>query len=222
MAAGLFGGESRVMFVVFRDVIQVAIIGIIVPFLLNSKEQYDLFEAGIRFDHPLRYLAVGVVLGALLFVQFLTDGQTTLRAIDSNAISGAVYVIAMNLFEVIFFACFLRHQFEKAFGIIPAIVLASVAYSLHHAGFQPEYLKLFFVGVFFLSIFRIANHWLVLFPLWWVGGLGDVLFRSSETAAVDWGGAWIRGVLILALVVFELVWNYPQLKSKRITAPSSP
>ncbi len=122
------GATGDIGFFVFRDLVQVILVGLVVPVMIARPGEWA--AAGVRFDRPLRYLAIGTLLGGLL------------------------------------------------------------------------YTKLFFVGVLFLSILRMARHWLVLFPLWWVGGLGDVLFRSAETAGVDWLGAAAgpKAALIAAVI----------------------
>ncbi len=206
-ASYLAGAAGTIGFFVLRDLVQVIIIGLVAPFVVASAAEWR--EAGLRFDRPTRYLAVSTLLGGLLVVQFATEANTVTRPIDANLLSGAAYVMVTNVFEVLFFACFLRERFERAFGIVFAILAASAAYSLHHAGFQPEYEKLFLVGVFFLSLQRTVRHWLVLFPLWWVGGLGDVLFRSAETRGVDWlsAAAGWRALLIAAVIASLLWWR---------------
>jgi len=205
-AAGL--STSSFGFTLWRDLIQVILLGILLPaFIMNREAAF--VKAGIRFDRPLRYVLISTALGTLLFIQFALEPGTSLQPLNSNLLNGAVYVVVTNIFEIFFFTCFLRHYFEEALGIVPAILLAAAAYSFHHAGFQPEYLKLFLVGLFFISIFRIANHWLVLFPLWWVGGLGDVLFRSPATMSVDWSGSWIKAVVILSVFIGVMIKLYP-------------
>ena len=75
---------------------------------------------------------------------------------------------------------FLRMSFEKSFGIIPSILLTSVFYSLHHAGFQPEFLHLFLVGLMYCGVFYITKNMLIIFPFFWgVGALWDVLVSSE-------------------------------------------
>ena len=54
---------------------------------------------------------------------------------------------------------YLRMSFEKAFGIIPAVLLTAAFYSLHHAGFQPEFVHLFFVGIMYCSVKHRLNSY---------------------------------------------------------------
>jgi hypothetical protein len=50
--------------------------------------------------------------------------------------------------------------------VIPGVVIAAAFFSLHHAGFQPEYIQLFIAGLVFITIIRVASHWLIAFPFW--------------------------------------------------------
>jgi membrane protease YdiL (CAAX protease family) len=85
---------------------------------------------------------------------------------NSNVIGPVVYLLLVpGVFEVFFYYAFMRTIFEKAFGIIPAIILTAIMYSFHHIGFQPEFGKLIFVGILMASIFRMGGNFLIIFPL---------------------------------------------------------
>ena len=95
---------------------------------------------------------------------------------------------------------FLRMSFEKAFGIIPAIILTSVFYSLHHAGFQPEFLHLFLVGLMYSSVFYITKNMLIIFPFFWgVGALWDVLVSSEAGDEIKNPVSFSIAIVILVL-----------------------
>ncbi|MGF1465634.1 MAG: hypothetical protein ACFCGT_05835 [Sandaracinaceae bacterium] len=59
------------------------VLGLVAPFLVAGPEEWR--AAGLRFDRPLRHLAVGTVLGALLLVQFITEADTTPRPVAPDA-----------------------------------------------------------------------------------------------------------------------------------------
>jgi hypothetical protein len=77
--------------------------------------------------------------------------------------------------EVVFFYSFQRTLFERAFGIIPGIILAALFYSFHHLGFQPEFGKLFFVGLMYATTFRLGNSAFMIYPFFW-GVEGVMMF----------------------------------------------
>lgn len=163
-----------------RSFCQMGLIGVILPlWYLSNKE--EVYQSGIKWEKPFKMFSISIILGLCLSLIFIKDGGGHINNIfGSEYIQATVYVMIANIFEVIFFFAFMRYYFEKAFGVIPAILLASFFYSFHHAGFEPAFLELFIVGVVFISIFRLANNVLICFPLWWVGGLGDVLVSKSQ------------------------------------------
>ena len=188
----------------FRIVFQISIIGIIIPIYIMTKND-ELKEAGLRFDKPFIYILISIGIAGLLLLQFWIENNALFSQFSKQSFEPASYIVVGNVYEVIFFVVFLRYSFEKAFGIIPAIILSALFYSLHHAGFQPEFLKLFIVGLVFISIFRIANHWLICFPFWWIGGTVDVLTKAenfSDLSGLDW---W-KSIFMLTIITASLLY----------------
>ena len=204
--------ESGIIRIILRQFVQVIGISLVLPFLILHQKG-ELQQAGIRLDHPIRYIGISILLAILLFFQMSMDiGLGNIRFSGLTQIEGAFYVMVANIVEVIFFACFIRYYTEKSLGVIPAIIISAAIFSLHHAGFQPEYMKLFMVGLVFITIVRIANHWLIAFPFWWVGGVFDVMFGSEATASVNWSGFTIYSVIILAAIIGLFIWRYDHVK----------
>jgi hypothetical protein len=101
---------------------------------------------------------------------------------------------------------YLRASFEKAFGIIPAILLTSAFYSFHHAGFQPEFLHLFLVGLMYCSVYYITQNLLIIFPFFWgVGALWDVIVSSEAGDEIKNLESFIIALVILAL---SAIWIF--------------
>jgi hypothetical protein len=194
------------------------VVGIIIPFIIISKAKFSFSELGLRFDNAHKYILTSMFLG-FLFSFFFTKGDPNkLNALlQTKNIGPALYVMTANIYEVIFFFIFLRFYFEKAFGILPSIGLAAIFYSLHHAGFQPQFIKLFIVGLVFISIFRITNHWLICFPLWWVGGVCDVIIMSPDVTRPAGINGW-RCLPVLIIIVAMFYLKYPfKVNNKIIT-----
>jgi len=135
----LFSGDTatdEIGFFVLRDLVMIFSLGFAFPLyyvLIIRKE--SLSEFGITRQKWLMSLVVGVVLAILLLFQFTSEtgevGQEIL--LSSEAIGPIFYIMVAGIFEVVFFYAFLRQRFENAFGIIPAIILAALFYSFHHA-----------------------------------------------------------------------------------------
>ena len=118
----------------------------------------------------------------------------------------ATYILVAGIFEMTFIYGYLRASLEKAFGIIPAIVLTSAFYSFHHAGFQPEFLHLFFVGLMYCSVYYITQNLLIIFPFFWgVGALWDVIVSSEAGEQIKNLESFVIALVILAL---SAIWIF--------------
>jgi len=178
-----FGGDSirdTVISFILRDVLMIFGLGVVFVSLYVEKKGSDvLADIGFTKRKWILSLILNIVLAAGLLAVFLKD-EVPVNVISLENLYGASYIIVAGLFEMLFIYGFLRMSFEKAFGIIPAILLTSVFYSLHHAGFQPEFLHLFLVGLMYCAVFYITKNMLVIFPFFWgVGALWDVLVSSE-------------------------------------------
>jgi Type II CAAX prenyl endopeptidase Rce1-like len=78
------------------------------------------------------------------------------------------------LWEPFFVFGWLQLRFERAFGVLPGILLAAASLAIYHIGtFPPEYLNtIFLAGLFYGLIFRLTRNLLALFPFTWAVGSG--------------------------------------------------
>lgn len=116
-------------------------------------EGRGLGELGLR-RWP-RALAVGVVLALLAPPPWAEAPLLPL-------ISTAVALLMSGAFEEIFFRGFLLPRMERAFGLVPALLLSAAAFSIYHLGY-PRFdapsilLQMFALGLFFALIFRVTG-----------------------------------------------------------------
>ena len=200
---------------IFRIIFQISIVGLIIPLYLLSNNN-DLKMAGLRYDKKYIYILISIGIAGLLLFQFWTEDNELFSKFNSQSIEPAAYIAVANIYEVIFFVVFLRYYFEKAFGILPAIILSALFYSFHHAGFQPEFIKLFFVGLTFISIFRVANHWLICFPFWWIGGIVDVLTKAEDLSDIS-GLDWEKCVFTVIVIIVSILYFQYSNRSRTAT-----
>ena len=178
-----FVGDSvrdTVISFILRDVLMIFGMGVVFVSLYVEKKGGDtLAELGFTKRKWVLSLIFNIVLGAGLLFVFLKDEMPE-NVISLKNLYGASYIVVAGIFEMTFIYGFLRMSFEKAFGIIPSILLTSAFYSLHHAGFQPKFIHLFLVGLMYCSVFFITKNMLIVFPFFWgVGALWDVLVSSE-------------------------------------------
>ncbi len=188
-----------------RDVGQISL-GILFPLIYIYHNGKNYADYGFSLKRWYFFLPINFVLGALLLMQFLSDVPPPADfRLDSTVLWTAAFIMLAVIFELIFFYGFLRTIFEKSFGIIPGILLSAAFYSLHHAGFQPEFGKLFVVGVIFAAIYRIGNSILLLYPFFaGVGATYDVLIQSTEVIPVVYPK--IRTLYLTVIILGILVW----------------
>ena len=123
-----------------------------------------------------------------------------------------IYYICF-IFEMVFIYGFLRYEFERAFGVLPAIFITAIFYSLHHAGFQPEFTKLFFVGVMYVTVFYFTHNIFSIFPFFWgVGAIWDVLVNSEAGNQIKNETSFAVAMLMLIAMIGIGFFIYCKIK----------
>ena len=192
--------------IVVRDLGQVWLLGFVFPLLSISRDRGGFAEFGLHARRWPLFLAINLALAIGLYFQFRAAGPPPADfRWDAATIWKAAYVVLAVTFECLFFYAFLRTLFERAFGAVAGIVLAAAFYTFHHAGFQPEFAKLFLVGVMYATVIRLANSALVIWPFFLgVGGVYDVLLKSKVVSAIHYPE--IRTVGLAALMTLAVLW----------------
>jgi membrane protease YdiL (CAAX protease family) len=188
-----------------RDLTQVWLVGFLFPLLYIKRLGGNFADFGFSLRRWPLFLAINVVLAVGLFFQMRrgTPPPADFRWTADLAWKAA-YVLLAVTFECLFFYGFLRTLFERAFGAVAGIVLAAAFYTFHHAGFQPEFAKLFFVGVLYATVFRLGNSVLLIWPFFiGVGGVYDVLVQSKVVGPIE--HAEIRTIALAILMLAAVI-----------------
>ncbi len=213
-----FGGDSlRDMFISFilRDFLMIFGLGVAFVSLYVEKKENVLEDLGFNKRKIILSVIINIVLAIGLLAMFLKE-QVPTNIISLKNLYGTVYILTAGIFEMTFIYGYLRMSFEKTFGIIPAIILTSIFYSLHHAGFQPEFLHLFLVGLMYCSVFYITQNMLIIFPFFWgVGALWDVLVSSEAGEEIKNPGSFAIALIILTA---SFLWILYRKKRKKENA----
>lgn len=185
-----------------RDVLMIFLVGIAFPLWYLRRKGETLADFGLTWKRWYLYLPVNLVLGGLLLMMFLNDVPLPADfRLSAFVLWRMLFIMIAGVFEVIFFYSFQRTYFERAFGTVPAILLAAAFYAFHHIGFQPEYSKLIMVGILYALVFRLGKSALLIYPFFWgVGGCYDVLVQSQVVSELVYPG-WRSGLLIVLLAV---------------------
>ena len=198
----LFGGDSfldKAMSFVLRDLLMIFGLGIVFVSLYVGKKEDGLKTIGFTGRKTVLSLVLDFILAAGLLAMFLKDEKPS-GILEIKNLYAATYILVAGIFEMTFIYGYLRANFENAFGIIPAILLTSAFYSFHHAGFQPEFLHLFLVGLMYCSVYYITQNLLIIFPFFWgVGALWDVIISSQAGNEIKNLESFIIAIVILSL-----------------------
>ena len=212
-----FGGDSlRDTFISFilRDFLMIFGLGVVFVSLYSEKKENVSEDLGFN-KRKIIPSVINVVLAIGLLAMFLKE-QVPTNIVSLKNFYGTIYILTAGIFEMTFIYGYLRMSFEKAFGIIPAIILTSTFYSFHHAGFQPEFIHLFLVGLMYCSVFYITKNMLVIFPFFWgVGALWDVLVSSEAGDEIKNPGSFVIALIILAA---SFLWILYRKKRKKENA----
>lgn len=172
-------------------------------------ERRGLAALGIRRERWKVSLIAGTVLAALLSLIIVFEAD--LSAINGEQFAKALVVLngAGGLFELFLYYGFIHLKLEKAFGMLPAIVLTSLLYVTWHTGTQlplePDValavVKLFGVGLMYQAIFSTTRNLLIIWPLFHAAGVMiDFAVNLDELAYVSAQFPWAVGSLALMAV----------------------
>jgi hypothetical protein len=143
-----------------------------------------LSELGITTRRWLSSLLIGV--GLAVFSSFrlrqMTTGMDWLPHVLFNAVI---------LWEPFFVFSWLQLRFDRAFGIVPGVLLAGLSFAAYHIGTYPPagLVTLLISGLIFAAIFRLTSNLLIMWPLVWsvsssIGTLmGGMQFSWNQVAA---------------------------------------
>ena len=211
----LFGGDSffdKAMSFVLRDLFMIFGLGVVFVSLYVGGKEEGLKAIGFTGRKTVLSLVLDFVFAAGLLAMFLKDEKPA-EILEIKNLYAAVYILVAGIFEMTFIYGYLRASFENAFGIIPAIILTSAFYSFHHAGFQPEFLHLFLVGLMYCAVYYITQNLLIIFPFFWgVGALWDVIVSSEAGDEIKNLESFIIVLVILAL---SAIWIFIIKRRKR-------
>jgi membrane protease YdiL (CAAX protease family) len=199
--------------------ITLAGLGVILPVCYTRVIRHaPLDELGITTRNLLPSLLLGGLLG-------LDTYRATLSTLNITWDQAVVPIVALaltvGLFEAVFFRGWLQLRFEAAFGLVPGLILAALAYSLYHIGYgmdASEMAFLFGMGLVFGGMFRLTKNILVVWPLYTpIGGLYENL-RSGLTMPFEatYGFA-IALALMIGIIIFAARWTGQQRRQSKPT-----
>lgn len=205
--------DSEIANIILRDVLMILFLGFFTPlYYIVIVKKKNLSVLGFHKNKLILSLAINVIAGVSLLAMFISKNTKDI-VFDKNSFYAISYIFVAGIFEMVFIYGFLRYEFERAFGILPAILLTAIFYSLHHAGFQPEFAKLFFVGTMYVTVLYFTRNIFSIFPIFWgVGAVWDVLVNSDAGNKIKNEASFIIAILMLIAMTGTGIFIYCKRK----------
>jgi membrane protease YdiL (CAAX protease family) len=189
--------------------ITLAGLGVALPALYTSLvRRRPLSHLGLTVRHLLPSLVLSLLLGWDTYRETLGRMDVTW---GREHVPLVTMVIAVGLFEAIFFRGWLQLRFEEAFGVVPSIILGALCYSLYHVGYGMalgEMLFLFGLGMVFAAVFRLTKNVVVLWPFY--TPLGGLYTNLSEGLTLPFDATYgfllTLGLMVAAIVVARTLY----------------
>lgn len=128
------------------------------------------------------------------------------------------------LWEPFFVYGWLQLRFERAFGMLPGMVLAAACFGAYHLGTYPlpGVGMLVGFGILYAVLFRMTKNLLTLWPLIW--SINSSIGTLQGGFYFGWNDVWTYAILLFVQIVAIASMIYAHPKSKngvRITAKPS-
>jgi membrane protease YdiL (CAAX protease family) len=192
--------------------ITLAGLGVGVPCVYTVFAQHrPLSDLGITARYLIPSLALSLLLGWDTYANTLAPMNVSWTRAEVPLIAMA---LAVGLFEAIFFRGWLQMRFERAFGLVPGLIIAALCYSLYHIGYGMtgrEMLFLFGLGLTFGAFFRLTKSVFVLWPLY--TPVGSIFTNMSEGLTLPFDATYgflLTLGLMVAIIVFAFRYHNNQ------------
>lgn len=205
----LAAGEGSLVSLLLHNVGIYTLCGALLPFAyVFFIERGSLEDLAITRQRLPLAITLNLLLGGGLILLMVTQAEWD--NIETHQFWLATFVLSVGtLFELFLYYGLIHTRLERAFGIIPAILLTSFIYMLWHVGTELTLvdnpgtvaLNLFFVGVLYQSIFSIARNLSAIWPVFVGGGvLLDFAVNIDEgISAVAGHYRWASLALLLMI-----------------------
>jgi len=167
---------------------------------ITYHRNQPLSELGITTKRWLPSLLIGIAVAAFssFGLRQAAAGVDWLPHLLFNAVI---------LWEPFFVFCWLGLRFDRAFGIVPGVLLAGASFAAYHVGTYPPAMLpvLLATGVGYAAVFRLTSNLLIVWPFVWavassIGTLmGEMQFSWNQVAT------W-SVILLIQLGIIGWTW----------------
>jgi len=194
-------------------VVGISILGIGIPVIYHTLYKKRSFkEIGITKDKLLITIILTIAFSTIQY--FLTIHNLTTLPETKVIIPLISMSLVVGLFENLFFRGFIQLRMEKAFGIIPGILISSIMYALYHIGYGMTFDEMFvllIIGLIYSTIFKLTNNIFVLLPL--LTPMGAIYTHIKEGLEIPFESTYGFTIVLIFIIVMLTIINK---KSKQI------
>lgn len=171
-----------------------AAIGVVLPSYYHFRvKRGSLDELGIHRSRLIASVLLSVLLTAVSMPQLL-------RMAGDNDLAPQLVTTLAAFWEPFFVFGWLQTRYEKAFGSVPAIILAGLSFGLYHILVFPTNAVLALVpfGIAAALIFRTTVNLAVLWPLFWT--VGGAIGTYQNGVVFSWPAAAISLIIFFGQI----------------------
>ena len=177
---------------------------VIFPLWWLFKNHQDIFqETGIKKQGLTLSIIISILLAIFfLYFVFMRYGSYGEALIPHFLTNGLI------LWEPFFLFAWLQIRFDKAFGILPGILLTGCVLGAYHIGTYPIDMILVLMGFgwIFATLFRITMNLFIMWPLTWSISSAEGTLKGGFL--LGWDEAFMAGmVLCIQILVMLYLWN---------------
>lgn len=178
----------------------------IVWMVIYQKE--SLKALGITKDHLFLSILISILFSFFMAFQVFSELEKNNVGISHLIFNGII------LWEPFFVYCWLQLRYEKAFGIVPGIILTGFSFIGYHIGTFPleSLLILLFWGIIFAIIFHFVKNLLVLWPLTW--SFSSTLGTLMGGYEFTWNLVLYYSIILIIQIGFIIFIKFYWNKSK--------
>jgi len=170
-------------------------------------DRQQLSGLGLTLHHWLPALLLGLGLSVLEIVPIVL-GKGTL-GLSGNQWMPQALAGAASIWEPLFVFGWLQLRFEKDFGVLPAVLMASACFALYHVGFGSVDMMMgqFLWAVVYATVFRLVKNLLTVWPSLWAASSARICIGSGF-CFFNWSSANFMLILFVVEIFFIAFMAY--------------
>jgi len=190
---------------------------------VTKKQKQCLSAVGITTNNWVKSVLIGFLIATTSIAgRIMVERMHIILPNFNKLVYLTVCLTMSSFFEEIFFRGFLQTRFEKLLGMVPAILISALCFSIYHIGYITirenfsELIPLFIAGILFSISFRITNNIITSFI---VNLPHTIITFLADQNYIAYGVHFNKRAALLSLLAtflgLFLIWYFDQ-KNKKV------